>query len=184
MEIKKSTHEPLRAFVSSISKSAMLLTTKIIIGFISSLNWITSLFLIKVIESYLRSKPLGYQTVLDLVSIDNGRVITLTLSIYYIDVYLPLFFDDFKPEFIIFLVISCHVLSLLFCSSMLVTVVIRSVLIFHGEIIHDIPDGKILGLTRLASILLALTAAGLDHLTGGNHHFAMNILHKDLSVER
>ena len=153
---------------------------EIICGITISITWTISFLLVSSIVLYLKNKPPGLQTLLDLVTLDTCFWVTVCQTSYHFALLVSVFIPDHNPAYIkTLIVISFHLWNLMFLASILVTLSVKVILIFRSELIQDVPDGVALGYSRKMTFAVGLFAVLCDQPKTSNSHFLMVIMTRD-----
>ena len=146
--------------------------------------WLISLYVGFFIITYIKSKPLGMQTLYDLIIIKSSFYFfsfnTLVCFILMVAINFKVGLGS-KNEFLIFIF---HLnTKLLFCRFSLLLIV-KNVLIFRQEWISDIPDKKIINYLRSLTFFLTIILMILDFHTSNGKQALMVLLTKDENAYR
>ena len=122
------------------------------------LNFIISVNLSLLIYKYLMKKPLGLQSVLDLIILDMIRVNLFNGIFFYGGFVVPgsLYgkFDYFTSQVIVFMLVNSRVLLFALFLNYLVT---KAILIFKGPCwFNGIMDNEVVWLSRLVAIIVTI----------------------------
>ena len=138
---------------------------KIIIGTSTTLVLIASIALIVFIMIYLKSKPIGMQTLLDLTSMDNAIISIFVVSIIHFIIWASLFKEQVNYSEKVTLVVMAWFFGQLCLTSMLVTIFVKSILIFDHTKLSDVPDEKAIKWSRIAILIITSFACFADQIT-------------------
>ena len=128
------------------------------------LRFFISRNLLGLIETYIQKKPPGLQSILDLLILDGIKVWTVK-DIFSTIVDLVGFFhgniDHVAAEILIQILTNLLVLSV---AAVQVILVVKFMLIFQPGIFIDLPDSKVIWISRTATLIYPLLKIVLDYL--------------------
>ena len=146
--------------------------------------WLISLYVGFFIITYIKSKPLGMQTLHDLIIIKSRFYFySFNTSMCFIFMVAINFKEGlgWKNEFLIFILIFTA--KLLFCRLFLLLIV-KNILIFRQQWISDIPDKKVINYLTALTFFLTTILMGLNFPTSNGKQAFMILLTKNENAYR
>ena len=156
----------------------------IIVGVSTTFVLIVSIYLVAFVILYLKTKPIGMQTLLDLTYQDTSVISILVTLILHTIIWTSLFKENIDDWYKITLVISLWLACQLLITSMLVTIIIKSILILNQTWLSDVPDEKAITWTREVILILTSFACLLDLNTYSKSNHIMDIISNNDDCER
>ena len=133
-----------------------------VLGFFNLVESTISTLLLSLIYRYIQSKPLGLQSVLDLLSLDCIRVwITYTILANSI-IYSGLCYGQFDFTTAQVMVGTSVNVFVLLMALIQVTIVVKAVLIFKGDWLSEISDSNLIWICRLVSVVYVVARFLVD----------------------
>ena len=131
---------------SNITTTSMI--AQIILGIVKSISFTISTSLFLVIYKYLKGKPPGLQTVLDLLIIDCLKILLFNNTFSWLLISLGFYgqINFICSQIIIFIANNffCFLVAMFQA-----TVIVKATLIFRGHWIGDMEDCVVIGLARI-----------------------------------
>ena len=143
------------------------------------LIWLVSIYVGFFIITYLKSKPLGMQTLYDLIIIKSSYYFFSFNTVFCSIFMVAINFKDGLGSYNEFLIFIFHFnTKLLFCRLFLLLIV-RNILLFRQEWISDIPDKKVINYLRSLTFFLTIILMVLNFHTSNGKQVFMVLLTKD-----
>ena len=160
----------------------MIFQIILVIGLI--LIWIMSIMLTIFIMFHLKFKPLGMQTLLDLIRFDTACWWLIEITILSILCLLSIIID--RPSYILAIIVNIVIyiaIQILF-SSTLITSIVRMLTVLRPGWLSDVPDSKVLKISRHFTFFITLVAVIMDFKSFKGKSVSMTLLTKDDQFER
>ena len=124
--------------------------------------WIIVLIILGLILLYEEQKPIGKQTALDLVIVDLAIINMLGITYWNFLLLLGHFEQNLELYCAIVLTILARFYFIILVASSQSFIFVKSLLIFHGQYVNDIPDEKLRNYCRKFAIIYSLVMFGVD----------------------
>ena len=132
------------------------------LGLFNILTNILSSVILVIIYKYVTSKPLGLQTVLDLLILDCVKLGTIKNILQTIIINLGVFngqLNMLAAKILFLVIVNFSALLIAFAQ---VTVVVKAILVFKGHWLAEVPDIQVIRISRITAGVYAFLRFFID----------------------
>ena len=156
----------------------------ILFTLIISFIWLISLSLCGFVIHYIKTKPIGRQSIMDSVCLDIEAYAIVWVTLIYSSFLVSILEPNAVYELRAFIVITFQIISTLAQCSVLISLLLKAVIVFRQSWIADVSEEEIVCNFRRISIFLALIFGLFDQLTQKGPHAVMIIMTRDTNSYR